>query len=100
SRIRKTKGPGNGGGHFRRVANCGEIDKPDPVGEGVAESLSHLACQPGLADPGRAREGQEPGRAIREQLAKDLQLLVPSEKRRRLWGGQDDVATDRRAVDR
>src|SRR5919201_874099 len=80
ARIKHAQALCNRGGHLRRVANGGEIDKPDPVREEGAEALSGLEGQTGLADTGRTGQGEQPGRAPDEKLANQLKLLRASQE--------------------
>jgi hypothetical protein len=38
-------------GHRSGIGDCGQLEKPHPVGKLIGQPRRHFECQPGLADP-------------------------------------------------
>ncbi len=78
ARRAQPEGPGDRvDDEFGRV-DRGQLDVADPVGEQRAEPLREVGGQPGLADPARPGERDEPHILVGEQLGQggDLQIAV------------------------
>jgi hypothetical protein len=71
-----------GGRHLGGFVKGREIDKADPVWKDAAELRAGLVCETGLADTRGTGQGEQPSRAVDEQLANQLEFLGAAQEGR------------------
>jgi len=81
----ETQAVSDGGEHQRWIRHRGQGDKPHPIGERWPRRFSDRQRQPGLADPTRSGERQQPGLPLAKKIAdRRDDILAPDE------GGERD----------
>ncbi len=80
--VLEVEGLRDGGVDVGGVLERDQIDKPDPIGEGVLHAAGRGEREPGFADAARSHQGEETYGIAEEVVAQVLQFLIAADQGR------------------